>query len=458
MSHECVKISTLHFKEWILTRTLYFIFSKQWMMKRQLLEFLQSTSLKGAPRIFRTKSYFLRTLWTISVISFLAMAIHQAISLVVEYNSFPLVVSINKRNLELGTAGSRDGRLPDITFCNMNPFAVNIHECTDIPSLKSYNQRVQELTECRNCSQELKTISLEIRQALQTTTGYYAHIGRKYAERLSHKKENFMASCTIEILSGMNIRRVPCESITTIDHYMDFMYYNCYTLKTPLTARTGIIWGVIMVLHLDNHPDILEQQKYFVSHHTPGQMGGALMAFHQHAQDPALMFDGINLSSGLYMTTKLRFLQTYQMSVSYSTCQNVDEAKGYNEIECYTNCFQRHVYNECGCVEYTHFNTSFDEYVPPCLSVNQDQDWLYGKWVCVQEIHMQTSTQNYCQELCPTPCEELTYEYDVSYCQCYVCLYLYHRNMSCFHLWFHNLLRWNAPIIFWFSFNAYPEI
>ena len=216
---------------WLWWTIVFYISSLLCDMNRRVLQFLQSTSVKGIPRIFRTKSYFLKTLWIVSVVSFLCVTAYHVYILTLVYLEYDSVISTEEYNVDLTGTTPEAVRLPDMTFCNMNPFAVDTRSIADIPSLGSYNQRVREMTTCENCSPDDQNSSWALRMALQITSGYYMHIGEKNASRLSHTKGEFLASCTVEMLSGMDPRKLPCEFIANVVRYFDFMYYNCYTLN-----------------------------------------------------------------------------------------------------------------------------------------------------------------------------------------------------------------------------------
>ena len=387
-------------------------------MKRRLVQFLKGSSVKGVPRIFRTKSHFLRTLWIISVISFLSIASHQAYLLTADYVEHTTIVSIKEHHVDLTGATPEAVRLPDITFCNMNPFGVDTENFSDIPSLYSYHQRVLEVTECDGCSLEKRKSLWELRVALQTTRGYYIHVGKINAQRLSHTKDQFLASCTVEMLSGMDPRKLPCEHIAIFDYYFDFMYYNCYTLRIPMATSTDLYSGVLVVLHLNNYQNVIKQQQYLNSRYMPGQMSGAVMVFHHQNQIPVLIKDSINLPSGFYMSTKLRFIRRKRLPPPYGSCKHVNEMDGgYKQLACYSDCLQKQVFLECGCVDFTSYNNRAFEFAafvgfPACLSVKRSKEWLYEKWICVKRTHVNYTT--HCLFSCPSLCEELMYNHDVS--------------------------------------------
>ena len=395
-----------------VTRCL--IFSHFRAMTRRVLQFLQSTSIKGIPRIFKTKSRFLKALWITCVISFLGMTAYQVYLLVHGYLEYESVMSTTEYNVDLTGATHKKVRLPDMTFCNMNPFAVDTRKITGVPSLEVYSQRVREMTECEDCSPEQQDTMWELRVALQTTTGYYMHIGLENARRLSHTEDQFIAACTVEMLSGMDPRKLPCKYVTTVFPHFDYMYYECYTIRIPRATSTDLYTGIVVVLHLNNHLDTIEQQKYLTAHYMPGQMSGAVMAFHHQDEIPVLAEKGISLPSGFYMSTKLRFVRRQRLPHPYGMR---NEDSDIQDITCYADCLQEHVMSHCNCIDYASPDIALAIYtdllgLEPCLSLNQSREELFEKWICMEETRLNSTT--YCQSMCPVLCDELIYDYAVS--------------------------------------------
>ena len=393
-------------------------FRSFWIMMRRLLQFLKHTSIKGIPRIFRTKSYFLRAMWAVSVIGFLFMGTYQVYTLIVGYLEYASVVSMTEYHVDLAGITPQSVRLPDITFCNMNPFAVDTENITDIPSLESFYRRIMYLTRCEGCSLRNNSL-LELRAALLTTRGYYLHLGKTNTTHISHTGEEFLASCTVEVLFGMVPRKLPCDGIVTRDRYFDHMYYNCYTLKVPLPTPTQIYVGVVVALHLNNYPDIIEQQKYLDTQYVAGHRSGALMTFHSQTQTPDLTRNVISLPSGFFMSAKLRFVRKRRLSHPYGICKHIGELTGaYQQTTCISSCLQDMVLSVCHCIDDgIDQNDTFGQHelagqFPPCLSVNFSTEWLMEKWQCRQNIYLKRKAP--CLQLCPPPCEQLFYDYDVS--------------------------------------------
>ena len=397
------------------------IFSMAGFVKKRIHQFCQKTSVKGIPRILRTKSYFMRTIWTISVTCFLAIAIYLSFLLLSDYLEYRSVTSLREYNIDVSGSTSDSVRLPDITLCNMNPFSISTYNMTDVLSLEHYHKKVLSMTICDNCTAEETKKMEELRSELLTTSGYYIEIKSENARRVSHKKEGFIASCHISILSGMHPRRLPCEGIVEIHDYSDYMYYNCFTLKVSQPTSRDLYHGMILVLQLNNHRDIIEQQQFLTPHIIPGQTSGAVMLLHQQDQLPMMTRNNIHLPSGFFTSLRLRYLRKIRLPKPYGTCKNTAKMEGnYQQAMCFSICVQTLILRTCGCVDFTNYNDFFGLVasmgMSPCLSLKTNTEMLHQYWNCVQEMRLNATIQ--CKDTCPIPCEEMTYEYDVSSLTC----------------------------------------
>ena len=389
----------------------WLFFSMAGFVGKRIQQFCQKTSVKGIPRILRTKSYFMRTIWTVSVTCFLSIAVYISFSLSSDYFKYRSVTSLREYNIDVSGSSSTSVRLPDITLCNMNPFSISTYNLTDELSLEKYHKKVLSMTICDNCSAEQTQRMEELKAELLTTSGYYIQIDSKNARRVSHKKEAFIASCYISILSGMHPRRVPCNGIVEIQNYYDHRYYNCFTLKVAQSTSHDLYHGVILVLQLNNNLQVVEQQQFLTPHIIPGQASGAVMLLHQQDQLPMMTRDNIHLPSGFFTSLRLRYLRRTRLPEPYGSCK-ADMERNYQQAMCFSICVQTLIYNNCGCVDFTNYNFLEIAPVPPCLTLKNSIESLHRKWDCVREMRLNATLQ--CKDACPIPCEEMTYHHDVS--------------------------------------------
>ena len=386
-------------------------------MRRRITQFLKQTSIKGIPRIFRTKSYILRTVWVISVTCCLSMAAHQVILLTKGYLEYTSVISLKEYYIDFGGQTNNAVQFPDVTFCNLNPFSLSTHSLNDITSLEAYHKHVVQKTSCENCSVQKEKDLLELRGELLTTSGYHIHIGASNAKLVSHTQEQLIVSCNALKVSGLHQRKVECKDIATVVPYYDYIYYNCYTIRLPPPTPENMYYGVIVVLHLNNYFEIIEQRRFLTPHNIPGQMGGALMLFHEPDRLPVATRNAINLPPGHFVSAKLQFVQRIRLAAPYGDCKHRREMSvHYQQIICYSTCVHMLVLRSCGCVDYTGYDDVVDlaskSGEPPCLSVKISSKMLNENWECVKRIRLNSTA--HCLSTCPIPCEEMEYNHDVS--------------------------------------------
>ena len=392
-------------------------------MTARIIQFLKQTSIKGVHRIFLTKSYFLRTLWGISVICFLSMAAYQAFLLTKGYLEYNSIISMKETFSDFT---GQTGRFPDVTFCNLNPFSVSTHNLSNIPSLGTYHDTILNKTSCSSCSTQEEDDLEELRKELLTTGGYYTTIGASKAEQISHTQEAFIVSCKVGLLSGMHPRKIPCQGIATIVPFHDCVYFNCYTIKLPPATPEDLYGAIIVVLHLNNHLEIIEQQKFLTPHFLPSQMSGALMTLHEPDNIPVIIRDAINLPSGYFTSAKLSLVQRNSLPSPYGECKHKHDLgeKGvhYQQIICYSSCVRKLVLRSCGCVDLGLYRdpSDPDEYnstieTNACLSSKLTSQKLRQNWACMKQIGLNATIP--CLSSCPTPCEEVSYIKDVRYVQ-----------------------------------------
>ena len=141
-------------------------------MVNKVYEFCQITSVKGIPRLLRTKSVFMRFVWTFSVIGFLCTAAFQAVLLTMEYYEYKVYTSTGEVLLDYFDQTNGVIGTPDITLCNVNPFASNSSLIRDVPTMKEYFKLAEQATECDHYSTEEECITLSyIRRDMMSTSG-----------------------------------------------------------------------------------------------------------------------------------------------------------------------------------------------------------------------------------------------------------------------------------------------
>lgn len=107
-------------------------------MGGELRKWCLTTSIKGIPRIIRSRSLFLKFAWTVSVLFFISVAIEQTTKLTLNYLSYPSFTSLRKYHVNLSGTTKNSVQMPDLTVCNLNPFAGNASIVNGVLTMESF--------------------------------------------------------------------------------------------------------------------------------------------------------------------------------------------------------------------------------------------------------------------------------------------------------------------------------
>ena len=382
-------------------------------------EYAKITSVKGIPRLLRTKAPFMRVVWAVSIVCFLVMAACQAVMLTMSYLEYSTVVSIGERPLDISGQSTGTAQLPDITFCNINPFASNFTGGTDIPSIKEFISRVKDITRCDGCSEDQEILMLQLREELTSTRGYHMQIGLQNARRISHRMDSTIASCHVWTFSDLHPSTLPCEKFVEIEEYHDSMFYNCFTIKSPPRRPNFMYMGLILIFHMDNYDDY----SYVLPIYTRlNYMNGIAFAFHSRDTPPILVSEQWLVQAGVFSDFKIRVQRHKRLSQPYGNCKEntgkEQDGGRYSQLVCMSSCGQAMVRSMCGCLDYSFYT---DVLSPtdnrPCLNMGGGRERLMKDWKCIKNARRVSAYS--CIEKCPAPCEELKFETKVSF----VCMY-----------------------------------
>ena len=83
-------------------------------VKKELLKFCETTSIRGLPRVLKAESRSLRTFWFIGLIACSGLLVYQVSLVFVKFFQYGSVMNMLRK--------TAPPNFPDITICNMNPF------------------------------------------------------------------------------------------------------------------------------------------------------------------------------------------------------------------------------------------------------------------------------------------------------------------------------------------------
>ena len=411
---------------------IIFVWSWGKMIRREIREYLRLTSVKGIPRLLRTKSRCMQYIWGVSIVFFLSVAAYQATMLTKTYLTYSTVTSMRELPLDLTGQSEHSVHLPHTTFCNTNPFASNFAEDDTIPFMEQYITQVQHMTTCDGCTIDQKVSVSQLRDELMTSRGYYIQIGNDKAKTISHQVESLFASCHVWVMSGMHPANLPCDGFIEVELHQDSMFYNCFTIK-PSAEQTKerIFMGIILVFHLDDY--VVNKHPYVLPIHPHiGYRNGMMFAFHDRGTPPVLLQSQVLLQPGLFSDLKIRVKRRKRLPKPYGGCvEGAGEGNQfikdgpYSQHMCFSLCRQAEVLDECGCIDYNNFVDVLSRTGErPCLKLEYGRDHLWKEWKCLQHAHNISAIS--CTDECPLPCDEVTFVEKVStkWNRCYTLTFL----------------------------------
>ena len=379
----------------------------------KLKSFGQTTSVKGIPRAIKSKSKFVRALWTICVIAFLITAGYQTYILTKQFFSFAVATTLLEYPVDRFDQTDKSVDTPALTFCNKNPFASNPPNASDVPSVQQFYDRVINITECPYCSPEVQEFFLVGRSLMLKPAHYYGFIGMDNATLISHSLESMLVSCQIMLLEGTDTRLVDCKDTVNIQLFSDVDHYNCYTMRLPPPSFPGFLHvGVTLVFHLDNF--FTDHLTYFDQTRIDLRMSGIDLYIHDPTLPPSLGIGVTTLPPGLATNLDFRFQRYSRLSEPYGQCmeETVKDNRTYSRSLCYGVCAQQYIADKCGCLDYNTYSNMLltDDYLqlPRCNELVSNLTLIFYRWGCVTDARNEAVLA--CGEGCLTPCDEVTYE------------------------------------------------
>ena len=380
-------------------------------MASRVYRFCQITSIKGISRLLRARSFFMRVIWTISIMGFLCVAVFHAAILTIEYlhyktYTFTGEVLMGHFEKNIGIVGN-----PDVTLCNANPFASNKSLNKDIPTMSEYYKLAEKATACDdNCTEEECDALKSIRKEILSTGGYFDFIGRLNAEELGHSRESFVAHCALEMEAGVYGHHIPCLEASQIIQIQLTQSFNCYTIRLPRNTLPDKMYvGFLVVLHLDDYDVAVDEQVLLTPHQESGQIAGVWMFVHERSTTPHMFKNRILLQPGHFYDIPIKMVLRTHLPRPHGECKNTG-AKYYDTFQCYVKCLQTHIYKRCGCLDlqnYTSQSESIDRNVTTCLSISSGKSQLARNWRCALKEKMKGFSV--CEERCPTRCKVMRY-------------------------------------------------
>ena len=379
------------------------------------LEALLESTVKGVPRSLNSKWTSLRVMWTLSVTILVCIALYQGYLVIINYRKY----EYHTLSTEMSVIGSGvDYADPATTLCNLNESSGNassrFHKF-GLLSLRDYENMIENITQCEECSEADREKLRLLRSDLLTPHGYYAYVGKEYAKKLSHTYEDLVVGCYLQRTDGYRAHLKGCSEIVVKQH-LDPDYYTCYTLIIRSESE-GDFSGVTLILHLDNyfetqfdHLDVTFQR---------GQCIGAVINLHEVGKFPTLYRNSVYVAPGFFTQVKMIVSAKERFGHPYTNCTDeryVQETGHiYTSDHCVSVCMEKQVASYCECKDIFLLNILEDtetENLTYCINPGQGRERLLAKVYCVD--HVRNTQKSSCYVQCPMACDDIEYETSVS--------------------------------------------
>ena len=356
--------------------------------------FLETTSVKGVPRMMKSRHVIFRVLWALAVLLGAGIAIYFLVELFRLYYSYKVTMSVKElqeQNLEF----------PSLTLCNLNPLGNTERNATEI---EMCFYEFAEFTGYGHFSEELRYV---MGQALDMSTLFV-----NFAQDDGTLARNFVVSCRwdADVLES--------ESSCVEDAEMNVFqttYGNCFTFNPP--ENSSYVYGFSAILYLDdtlgvNLPSVeLNLARPFAA--------GAVLTTHQRHTLPN-MEHGLVLSAGISSEVHLSLSRRIQLPPPYSNCSpqptlplNETSDYIYTQDTCIALCYQNEIVRRCSCRDGSllSIKSQFPSGVPYCRAFSQTSSVTEGYYLfanrslCIRSVFMDFS----CDKQCPTSCHEERY-------------------------------------------------
>ncbi len=416
-------------------------------VKPYLLDFAQTTSMKGVSRAVRSGSLCLRAMWILAFMFGFGMAAYLLYEIFKIYTSNETVTNIAEN--------SSRPTFPDITLCNLNPF-VALHDETI--SVNDYFKYLSEYSDATKSDyEEVIGMSMteneyeELRGKMESVAGFHQNSQPSAtSERLESPSTTvpFIMSCKWydwmwgEITHGDTTHN--CSGSVRLFRSPDYVL--CYTIKVPETVRDTDVRGLTLVLYLNENVD----------GHIPRfhpNLGFSIAAGARVSiQAPGTMPDnkkGISVSPGHETTIHLQTTEYERLGEPYGSCaeapyttnpsrQRLFQKLGYSQSACVELCFQEEIIENCSCIDaslqYTQedlMNYTYCGTVPGLLQLIDDWTAVQthaeslefennvgdsfretGQNILCANRHQVNTSR--CQAECLQPCQETSYSFGIT--------------------------------------------
>uniref|UniRef100_A0A1I8IIV6 Protein kinase domain-containing protein n=1 Tax=Macrostomum lignano TaxID=282301 RepID=A0A1I8IIV6_9PLAT len=307
------------------------------IISMNFVRYCQTTSLRGVPKIVKTKEKFLKVVWASFVLAFFLGCLTCLALIINQYLAHDVIHQPK-------TMRNYSVEFPSFTVCNTRPLSqagIAYIRSHGLMLPKEYSQHyIRAIRNTARNMNGLKTelFNLTVKDALSTifdTKGYYENMPAGIdMNQFGHALEQTILLCESTILMNSFKRSKICDSIGHWTQTYDNKFLNCYTF----TADAN---------HTNNFPAT--------------QVSGLRVQLHNAGNYPEVQEEGLNIKPGSLTEIRFDTKQWMMKEPPHGRCSETVpptlQFNGTNFTYSYQACknklLHEQIHRQCGCLDST---------------------------------------------------------------------------------------------------------
>ena len=386
----------------------------------EIRKFGETVSIRGLPKIIKSRSWFLKIFWLLSVLASLSILLWQFSAVFMKYLSYPTNTVYSE--------GQKQAVMPDTSICNAYPFAgldgniFSFNDYSDYIAQIKAGLSLEALHKFKpnwNISQEQYDT---LWSYLQSLDGYILN-SLPGLNELDVIKSYFIVECTFLDWLGQEIKNIVCMNYTR--YSWDSKYYLCATFTIPESISPQIM-GMKTIVYLNNFP------KMFLNIDGESEKtAGVRVAIHNPGTQPNF-YKGFSIAPGTETFVKVTPTNRTRLPLPYAKVDcTKDKYLPYSESMVYSSkddCIdvrmQNYFIEECNCV-YGGFVKTEKQLRAVNYSICGQLGFLYATEINLENVlgalkaflcmssayqHASDFVSISSNQLCLIPCSEMFYD------------------------------------------------
>ena len=375
-----------------------------------------TTSVKGIPRVFKSRNKPMGCLWLTATLVLLVFALYQSFTLIAAFLRYETVTDVHEYGvqevlykLNSDTDQKISSSLDAMTFCNNNPVPSK-QNLNNVWTYAQYKEFIQLSFGTENFTQKQK----QAYNLYDSPAGYYRNVPIQNLTHIGYTVDDVLLTCQYTLMGGYGLNSKPCKDIADIKIFSSPAFLNCFTIEINASkiSKNSSPLDMSGIMYLDNVDDELH-----LSYSAPQNdfsSSGALVIFHLPGEYPNT-WNAQAMPSGF--ESKIHTEQTagLRLGVPYGKCERKPHTyydfQGrpyiYSTHACLNNCLMEHIIINCGCIvpEFAVMSSPHQSgKYPMCGMLSNDSSSAEYQMDCV--FNISNSGNRTCISVCLTKCKE----------------------------------------------------